>query len=230
MRQVQQRSESKTANERILAADIRAAVHAQQRYLRYRRVQDVVLSVGALVVLFPVLLLIALIIVLDDPHSGPIFTQVRVGENGREFKFYKFRTMVKNAEEKLGELLSANEMEGPAFKIRRDPRITRVGRFLRKSGLDELPQLYNILRGDMSFVGPRPPLPREVEEYTDYQYQRLSVQPGLTCYWQIQPHRNDMPFDEWVELDLKYIRERSFWVDWKIILGTFRAVLYGSGV
>ena len=134
-----------------------------------------------------------------------------------------------DAESKLEELLEKNEMEGPVFKIKEDPRITRLGKVLRKTGLDELPQLVNILMGDMSIVGPRPPLPREVEQYNEYQMQRLIVTPGLTCYWQIQPHRNDLSFDEWVDLDVKYIYERSFLVDWKIILATVRTVLAGEG-
>ena len=137
--------------------------------------------------------------------------------------------MVPNAEAKLKDLLDKNEMDGPAFKMKQDPRITRVGKFIRRSSLDELPQLFNILRGDMSIVGPRPALPREVEKYDDYQLQRLLVQPGLTCYWQIQPKRNSLSFDEWIELDIKYIRERSFLTDWKIILGTFRAVIGMNG-
>ena len=121
-------------------------------------------------------------------------------------------------------------MDGPAFKMKEDPRITRVGKFIRKTSLDELPQLFNVLKGDMSIVGPRPPLPREVEQYTEYQLQRLYVTPGLTCYWQVQPHRNDVDFDEWMELDMKYIKERSFLVDWKIIFKTIRVVLFGHGV
>ena len=168
-------------------------------------------------------------IYLDDPHGGPIFSQIRCGRDGKPFKFYKFRSMCVDAEDRLEALLKDNEMEGPAFKIRDDPRITRVGRFIRKTSIDELPQLWNILRGDMSIVGPRPPLPREVEQYDDYQRQRLYVTPGLTCYWQIQPHRNELSFDEWMELDIKYIRERSFLVDWKIIFQTIRCVLFRYG-
>lgn len=120
-------------------------------------------------------------------------------------------------------------MNGPVFKIKDDPRITRVGRFIRRTSLDELPQLWNVLEGDMSIVGPRPALPREVEQYGDYEKQRLYVTPGLSCYWQIAPHRNDLSFEEWMDLDIEYIQERSFWVDWKIILGTFRVCLLGHG-
>lgn len=194
-----------------------------------RRTQDIVLSFLALVVLSPVMLVIALAIVIDDPSAGPIFSQTRVGRGGKTFTLYKFRSMCPNAEAKLNALLAQNEMDGPAFKMKEDPRITRVGRFIRKTGLDELPQLWNILKGDMSIVGPRPPLPREVEQYNDYELQRLYITPGLSCYWQIEPNRNDLSFDEWVDLDIKYIRERSFLVDWKIIFKTFRVCLMGHG-
>ena len=194
-------------------------------YRFFRRLQDIVLSLLALLVLWPVLLVIAIIIVLDSPGADPIFVQTRVGKNGKEFRFYKFRSMCPNAEAKLEELLDQNEMEGPAFKIKEDPRITRFGKFIRATSIDELPQLINVLRGDMSIVGPRPPLPREVEQYDEYYKQRLLVTPGLTCYWQITPHKNELSFDQWVELDVKYIRERSFLTDWKIIFKTFGAVL-----
>ena len=209
--------------------DREAVVHARGAYWRVRRAQDVVLSLLALIVLAIPMLLVALAIIIDSPGAGPIFVQERVGRNGKIFRFYKFRSMVPNAEDRLEDLLDQNEMDGPAFKIKRDPRITRVGRFIRKTSLDELPQLINIIKGDMSIVGPRPALPREVAEYDDYQLQRLLVQPGLTCYWQIQPKRNSLSFDEWIELDIKYIRERSFLTDWKIILGTFRAVIGMNG-
>ena len=209
--------------------DREAVVHARGAYWRVRRAQDIVLSLIALIVLAVPMLLIALAIVIDSPGAGPIFVQERVGRDGKPFRFYKFRSMVPDAEAKLKDLLDKNEMDGPAFKMKRDPRITRVGKFIRKSSLDELPQIYNVLRGDMSIVGPRPALPREVEKYDAYQRQRLLVQPGLTCYWQIQPQRNTLGFDDWIELDLKYIRERSFLTDWKIILGTFRAVIGMNG-
>ena len=132
-------------------------------------------------------------------------------------------------EDELDDLLDQNEMDGPVFKIKDDPRITRVGKFIRKTSLDELPQLWNILKGDMSIVGPRPALPREVEQYGDYEKQRLYVTPGLSCYWQIAPHRNDLSFEEWMDLDVKYVKERSFWVDWKIIFKTFKVCLLGRG-
>ena len=202
----------------------------RKKYWFVKRTQDIILSLMALILLSPIMLIIALAVYIDDPSGSPIFSQTRCGRDGREFKFYKFRSMCVNAEEMLKDLLDQNEMKGPAFKIKEDPRITRVGRFLRKSSLDELPQLWNILRGDMSIVGPRPALPREVAMYDEYLKQRLYVTPGLTCYWQIQPHRNTMTFDEWMELDIQYIQERSFWVDWKIIFKTVGAVLGMEGI
>jgi lipopolysaccharide/colanic/teichoic acid biosynthesis glycosyltransferase len=201
----------------------------KQRYWLVRRMQDVFFSALALVVLSPVLLVTAICIYIDDPNASPIFSQIRCGRDGKSFKMYKFRSMYADAEERLGELLAQNEMDGPAFKIKDDPRITRVGHFIRRTSIDELPQLWNILKGDMSIVGPRPALPREVELYDEYQKQRMYVTPGLTCYWQIQPNRNETTFDEWMNLDMKYIQERSFWVDWKIIFMTVRAVLFGHG-
>ena len=204
-------------------------LRGHRHYWVLRRAQDIVFSLLALILLAPLALVISLAIVLDSPGDGAIFRQRRVGRDGKLFWLYKFRTMCPDAEKRLNELLKLNQMDGPVFKIKGDPRITRVGRFLRKTSLDELPQLLNVLRGDMSIVGPRPALPREVELYSDYQRQRLYVTPGLSCYWQITPHRNEMSFDEWVALDLKYIQERSFWVDWKIIFLTVRAMLMKYG-
>ncbi len=204
-------------------------LRGHRHYWVLRRAQDIVFSLLALILLAPLALVISLAIVLDSPGDGAIFRQRRVGRDGKLFWLYKFRTMCPDAEKRLNELLKLNQMDGPVFKIKGDPRITRVGRFLRKTSLDELPQLLNVLRGDMSIVGPRPALPREVELYSDYQRQRLYVTPGLSCYWQIAPHRNEMSFDEWVALDLKYIQERSFWVDWKIIFLTVRAMFMKYG-
>ena len=191
----------------------------------FKRVFDIVCSLLGLIILFVPLAIIAIVIWIDSPGASPIYRQDRVGKNGKTFKFYKFRSMVPNADKMLESLLSQNEMKGPAFKMKQDPRITRVGRFIRRTSIDELPQLWNVLKGDMSLVGPRPPLPREVAMYTEQQYQRLSVVPGLTCYWQIQPKRNTLSFDEWLSLDLKYISERNFWVDLKILFKTIGAVL-----
>lgn len=200
-----------------------------RRYWAGRRTQDILLSVLGLLLLWPLMLIVAIVIMIDSPGAGPIFAQTRIGRDGKEFTFYKFRSMRPNAEQQLDELLPHNEMQGPVFKIKDDPRITRVGRFIRMTSIDELPQLWNILKGDMSIVGPRPGLPREVEQYDEYARQRLLVQPGLTCLWQIQPSRNTLSFEQWLELDIQYIKERSFRLDWKIIFKTFGAVLGMNG-
>lgn len=210
--------------------DRQKVLRKDRSYWYVRRAQDIILSLLALVVLWIPMMLVALIIWVDSPGASPIFRQTRVGRNGKLFTFLKFRSMKPNAEAMLDELLAENEMDGPVFKIKEDPRITRIGKFIRKTSIDELPQLINILMGDMSIVGPRPALPREVEQYSDYERQRLYVTPGLTCYWQIQPHRNDLSFEQWLNLDLKYIQDRSFLTDWKIIFGTVRAVLGMQGV
>lgn len=202
----------------------------KRNYIWVKRVQDIFLSTLALVVLSPVLLLIAMAVLIDDPHGSPFFAQIRCGKMGKKFRLYKFRTMCVDAEQQLEALLPYNEMSGPAFKMENDPRITRFGRFLRSTGLDELPQLVNILKGDMSIVGPRPPLPREVAKYTPYQLQRLLVLPGLTCYWQVYPARNKLDFDTWMELDLRYIREQSWRLDWKLIFQTLKAVVNRDGI
>ncbi|MBE6679122.1 MAG: sugar transferase [Ruminococcaceae bacterium] len=193
-------------------------------YTVLKRFFDIVFSLLGLLVLALPLALMSLIIVIDSPGASPIYAQDRVGKNGKVFKFYKFRSMVPGADKMLEELLDKNEMDGPAFKMKEDPRITRLGKFMRKTSIDELPQLWNVLKGDMSLVGPRPPLPREVEQYTGYQKQRLLVTPGITCYWQVQPRRNDLTFDEWLALDLKYITDRSLKNDFKILLATVGAV------
>ena len=217
-------------NRLVYALDSENVQSQNQFYQTVKRFQDVVLSSIALVLLFPFMLIIALVIWIECPNASPIFVQDRVGKNGKVFRFYKFRSMVPNAEAKLQEVLNQNEMDGPVFKIKNDPRITHFGRFIRKTSIDELPQLFNVLRGDMSIVGPRPALPREVAQYTDYERQRLFVTPGLTCYWQVQPNRNALSFDAWLALDLKYIQERSFLVDWKIIWKTVNVVfrMYGQ--
>lgn len=204
-------------------------LRGKRLYCIGRRAQDILFSVLAILVLWPLVLVCAILIMIDSPGASPFYVQDRVGRDGKIFRFIKLRTMVPKADTMLDGLLDKNEMDGPAFKMKNDPRITRLGRFLRRSGMDELPQLINILRGDMSIVGPRPALPREVAQYTPYQRQRLYVTPGLTCYWQIQPNRNQLSFDEWMELDLKYIRERSFLTDWKIIFKTVGAVFRLTG-
>lgn len=199
-------------------------INKKPTYKFFKRFFDIVLSILALVVAAPFMLLLSLIIVIDSPGAAPIYRQERVGKHGKKFWFYKFRTMVADADDMLDSLLDKNEMDGPVFKIKDDPRITRVGRILRKTSIDEIPQFWNVLIGDMTLVGPRPPLPREVERYNDYQLQRLEVRPGLTCYWQVSPKRNDLSFDEWLALDFKYMNERSFKVDWIILFKTVGAV------
>ena len=194
-----------------------------------KRLFDIVVSLIALIVMLPFLVIIAIVIIVDDNKGSPIFSQYRCGKDGKYFKIYKFRTMCCDAESKLEALQKKNEMDGPVFKIKDDPRVTKVGKFLRSSGIDELPQLLNILKGDMSVVGPRPALPKEVKQYNDEQRIRLKVTPGLTCYWQIEPDRNSITFDEWMQLDRKYITERNILVDIKIILKTVVAVVKRQG-
>lgn len=194
-------------------------------YEGIKRLIDVIGSLTGIVLLSPIYLITSILIKLDS--KGPVFfAQNRCGKDGNIFKMYKFRSMIVDAEDRLKDLKDMNEMTGPVFKIKRDPRITRIGKFIRKTSIDELPQLFNVLKGDMSLVGPRPPIVNEVEQYTTYQMQRLLVKPGLTCYWQISG-RNNIDFDRWVELDLKYIRERNTWVDIKLIFKTF-FVLFGD--
>jgi len=202
---------------------VETALPKKRVYCFFKRVFDILISLIGLIILFVPLLILLLVIVIDSPGASPIYVQERHGKNGKIFKFYKLRTMVKDAD-KIHPPESDNEMQGPAFKMKNDPRITRVGKFLRRSSIDELPQLWNVIKGDMSLVGPRPPLPREVEKYTDEQKKRLSVTPGITCYWQVQPKRNSLTFDEWVALDLKYISERSFKTDLKIMFKTIGAI------
>ena len=197
-------------------------------YEFFKRVFDVVLSTLALIVLRPVFLAVAIAIKLED--GGKVFfKQTRLTKGAKEFGMYKFRSMCPDAEKKLDELMDQNEMEGPAFKIENDPRITKVGRFIRKTSIDELPQLVNIIKGEMSIIGPRPPLVREVKEYTPYHMHRLDVKTGLSCYRECYGRSNIHNFDEWVESDLKYIRERSLWTDLKVILLTIKVVLKCEG-
>ncbi|MDO4300477.1 MAG: sugar transferase [Clostridia bacterium] len=196
-------------------------------YLFIKRVFDIISSGIAIIVLSPVMIITAAAIVIESPGS-PIFAQERVGRNGKIFKMYKFRSMCLDAEKKLKKLQSQNEADGPVFKIKDDPRITRIGRFIRKYSIDELMQLFNIFKGDMSVVGPRPALPGEVAEYDDFAKLRLLVKPGLSCYWQISG-RSNIGFSEWMQLDVKYIREMSILTDIKIILLTIPAILKGDG-
>ena len=193
-----------------------------------KRLMDIVVAGGALIALSPVLAAIALTIKATSP--GPILYRWRVvGQAGRPFAGYKFRTMVVNADTLKPRLLAANEMTGPVFKMRNDPRITPVGRVLRKYSLDELPQLWSVLKGDMSLVGPRPPLQTEYAHFTERQKQKLAVKPGITCLWQISGRNNIWDFDEWIRLDLAYIENWSLWLDLKILLKTIPAVLSHRG-
>lgn len=195
-------------------------------YLFFKRAMDIVGSAIGLILLSPLFILVALAIKIEDPKGKVFFAQQRCGKDNKSFPMYKFRSMVSNAEELLEELMEQNEMDGPVFKIKEDPRITKVGKFIRKTSIDELPQLFNILMGDMSIVGPRPAIPHEVAEYNDYQRQRLLVKPGLTCIWQVSG-RNSIGFDEWVNMDLEYIEKRNLWMDIKLIFKTV-GVLFGD--
>ncbi len=203
------------------------SVRPKKIYSFFKRLFDVVSSFAALILLSPVMIAIALAIYAEDRHN-PFFSQVRLTKGGRKFKMYKFRTMCIDAEERLDDLKDLNEVDGPAFKMENDPRITKIGKFLRTTSLDELPQLINILSGSMSVVGPRPPLPSEVEEYTAYEVQRLCVKGGLTCYWQCSG-RSNVSFEEWMDMDIQYIKDRSTWTDTKIIFKTIKAVLKRDG-
>lgn len=203
-------------------------LNRQYLYRGIKRLFDVVASAIGVVVISPVLLIIAICIKVDDPHGPVFYTQTRVGKDGHEFKIIKFRSMVSNADELLAKLQDQNEVDGAMFKMKDDPRITRVGRVIRKYSLDELPQLINVVTGSMSIVGPRPSLVSEVEQYTEYDKQRLLVTPGATGMWQVGG-RNDVDFDEMVRLDLTYIQNRSVWLDLKIMLETVKVMIKPNG-
>ncbi len=204
-------------------------VHAKNGFI-YRfikRLFDFILSLTFLLLLGWLILILMFIKFCEDGHN-PIYTSIRVGKNGKLIKFHKIRTMKPNAEELKQQLIEQglNEADGPVFKMKNDPRITKVGKVYRKLSLDELPQVWDILVGRISIVGPRSPLQFEVEKYNEYQKHRLDVKGGLLCYWQLQKNRHDMSFDEWVELDIKYIESRSLWVDFKILVRGFFLVLF----
>ena len=218
--------------ERISHADASfETIWRGRRWLVYesvlKRLLDLVLASLGLIASLPIWIAVGIAIRLDSP--GPtIFVQERVGERGRRFRFYKFRSMYIDAEQRLAEVHTKNEVAGPVFKMRRDPRVTKVGAFLRRSSLDELPQLINVLKGDMSLVGPRPPLPREVAHYTAEDMIRLSVRPGLTCLWQVRG-RSNVSFEQWMEYDREYVRNMSLWLDLTILVRTVGAVLSMRG-
>lgn len=193
-----------------------------------KRVVDLVGSIIGIMLLFPFLVILAVLMKWEDPKAPIFFSQTRVGLNGKEFKMYKIRSMVTNAEELLEELLAHNEVDGAMFKMKDDPRITKVGRFIRKTSIDELPQLWNVFKGEMSLIGPRPPLEREVKEYTEYDMQRLLIRPGCTGLWQVSG-RNELSFGEMVELDLRYIKNLSLWIDFKILVSTVKVVIFSTG-
>lgn len=193
-----------------------------------KRIFDFLFSLIAIILFSPIFLVISIMIKIDDPKGTVIYVSDRVGKDGKIFKFYKFRSMCTDADIKYSDLLCTNETGGPTFKMKDDPRVTRVGKFIRKTSLDELPQLFNIIKGDMSFIGPRPPMLREVESYPDYPMERLSVLGGLSCYWQIMG-RSSIGFKGMIELDLKYIKERSIITDVKILFLTIPAVFKGDG-
>lgn len=220
-------AQSKVVNGMGIPRIVLSNIPHSEDALALKRFTDIVISSLLLFVTSPLFAMVALVVKLSD--GGPVFfVQPRTGLHGRTFEMYKFRTMVPNAEALRESLLYLNEMSGPVFKITNDPRVTKIGRLLRKTSLDELPQLFNVLKGDMSLVGPRPPLISEVEQY-DYEYfRRLSVKPGITCLWQISG-RNQIDFDDWMRLDLTYIDNWSYWADWRILLRTIPAVFKRRG-
>lgn len=194
-------------------------------YRGSKRIFDFVASLFGLIILSPLFLIVAIAIKMEDPKGPVFYSQVRLGKKQSPFKMYKFRSMIVDADKHLKELLSENEVDGAMFKMKEDPRVTRVGQFIRKYSIDELPQLVNVLLGNMSLVGPRPPLPREVQEYTEYDKQRLEVKPGCTGLWQISG-RNDVSFHEMVELDLQYIAKRGFLFDIYILFKTVAVFIH----
>ncbi|MGN7476664.1 sugar transferase [Solibacillus silvestris] len=219
-------SENPSVKRKQSLTNLHVQINNNKCYLISKRIIDFALALLGLIFLSPLFMLIAITIKAED-YKGPVlYKQIRIGKDSKEFYIYKFRSMVPNAECLKATLSDQNEASGPVFKMKRDPRVTKVGRFIRKTSLDELPQLINVVKGEMSLVGPRPPLPEEVAQYTNYEFQRLSVTPGLTCYWQVSG-RSNIEFSEWMQLDMKYISKRSIWVDMKLILKTI-VVLFGS--
>ena len=198
-------------------------------YWKKKRIFDVSVTVIILIFLIIPILITALVVFIDDPKGSPFYKQVRIGRHGKPFNMYKFRSMYVDAEKRKKDLMDSNEMDGPVFKMKNDPSITRVGRFIRKYSIDEIPQLFNVLVGNMSIVGPRPALPEGVEKYSDYNKLRLVVTPGITCTWQIMPDKNDIPYEKWLEMDLEYIETRTTLKVIKIILKTPFAMLRANG-
>jgi len=212
-------------NLRVIQVDIVNEYKKSMGYFIIKKIIDVIGALCGIILLSPVMIVVAIWIKLDS--KGPVFFgQNRVGQDGKAFKMYKFRSMCTNAECLLDDLKSKNEMSGPMFKMKADPRITKIGRFIRNTSIDELPQLFNILNGEMSIVGPRPSLPKEVAQFTSFQKQRLIAKPGLTCYWQVRG-RSDVSFEEWMEMDIEYLAHRSIFVDIGLIFKTV-GVLFGD--
>ncbi len=205
-------------------SEILTKVPKNKVYQYLKKIMDIFGASIGLIILSPIFIIIAIFIKLEDPKGAVFFKQLRVGKNGNKFYMYKFRSMVSNAEELLQMLLVQNEASGAMFKMKEDPRVTRIGKFIRKTSIDELPQLFNVLKGNMSLVGPRPPLPREVEQYTAYDKQRLLVNPGCTGLWQVSG-RSNLTFQQMVDLDLQYIQSASVHLDIKIILKTVKVML-----
>lgn len=219
-----EQSQQTSSASKAFVASQSIAVSENKGYIFVKRLIDIFGSLTGIILLLWLFIIISVAIKVEDPKGPIFFKQKRIGKNGEEFYMYKLRSMVSNAEEMLESLLKHNEVSGAMFKMKNDPRITRIGRFIRKTSIDELPQLWNVLKGDMSLVGPRPPLPREVQEYTFYQKQRLLVTPGCTGLWQVSG-RNNVGFEEMVELDLKYIEKRTIWFDIKIIFKTIKCMI-----
>ena len=212
-----------------VTVDRKANLHEHRAYWCVRRAQDIFFSLLALIALSPLMLLTCIAVWIDSPGASPVFSQLRVGRNGKLFRLYKFRSMCPNAESKLNDLLQDNEMDGPVFKIKDDPRITRVGKFIRKTSIDELPQFFDVLRGDMSLVGTRPPTVDEYKQYESHHKRRLSMKPGITGLWQVSGRSNIEDFEEVVKLDVTYIDNWSLWNDVKILFKTVYVVFAGRG-
>ena len=198
-------------------------------YSFIKRTFDIIFSFVFLIVLFIPFLIIALIIFIEDPKGSPFYVSERIGRRGKPFKMFKFRSMIIGAEDMLDSMMKDNEKDGPAFKMHDDPRVTKIGHFIRKTSIDELPQLLNVLLGDMSVVGPRPPIMKEVVQYSREDLKRLLVKPGLTCIWQTRKKRDDVPFREWVTMDVEYIQKRSVWMDLKLIFKTAFVMISKEG-
>lgn len=212
-------------NKELNEKEIVQAINKRIMYNFFKRIIDIIVSLMGLIILSPLLIIVSILIKVES-RGNIIFSQTRVGLNGKLFKIYKFRSMVMNAEELKNSLKSQNEMSGPMFKIKEDPRVTKVGKFIRKTSIDELPQLINVLKGEMSLVGPRPSLPEEVKDFKPWMKKRLTVKPGLTCYWQVMG-RNNIDFENWMKLDIKYVEERNLFLDIKLIFKTV-FVLFGD--